>query len=47
MFLRVWFSASSQSWRRSSQDRFQATSMDSALKLTSSWLRFTWCSQRY
>jgi len=29
MFLR-WFSASSQSWRRSSEDRFQATSMDSA-----------------
>jgi len=30
MFLR-WFSPSSQSWRRPSQGRFQATSMDSAL----------------
>jgi len=28
MFLR-WFLASSQSWRRPSQDRFQTTSMDS------------------
>jgi len=34
MFLRTsWFSASSPSWRRPSQDRFQATSMDSALNV--------------
>jgi len=32
MFLR-WCSASSQSWRRLSQNRFHATSMDSALGL--------------
>jgi len=36
MFLR-WFSASSQSWRRPSQDRFQATFMDSAHCLHHRW----------
>jgi len=36
MFLR-WFSASSQSWRRPSQDRFQTTSMDSAHKRAPKW----------